>query len=328
MQSVIAFLKEHQILYNKLEQLPQSGGDRLYYLVHTANEILVATQSNFVQENEAFFSFTKTFEHLKLPVPKILAISADKKIYLQTFAGSTCLLDEVVSKGFEPAVFNLYKQALKYLAQMQILGHSKINYNQCILATRFDATYAYNDLVYCKTFYADAVGITYSATALENDFKLLAERIGNIMPVYFMYRDFQGRNIMVHKNQLTFIDYQGGMAGPLAYDVASLLWQAKAALPADWKEDLLHYYINTINILLPEPIDKQNFITEYNYIVLMRLLQVLGAYGKRGLLEGKKHFVESIPNAINNLAVLEKDIAIKELYPELHKFITQIITKK
>jgi aminoglycoside/choline kinase family phosphotransferase len=137
-----------------------------------------------------------------------------------------------------------------------------------------------------------------------------------------MYRDLQGRNIMLCNNEPYFIDYQGGMQGPLQYDVASLLWQAKANLPKDWKEELLNFYLAELKKNIH--VDEVHFKANYQKIVLMRLLQVLGAYGRRGILEGKQHFIDSIPQGIANVKQFAQDIVLVKTMPELAKIITSL----
>jgi aminoglycoside/choline kinase family phosphotransferase len=165
--------------------------------------------------------------------------------------------------------------------------------------------------------------IVFDAKKLQAEFEILSTQIGAIQPVHFMYRDFQGRNIMVHQEQVFFIDYQGGMHGPLQYDLASLLWQAKAQLPQDWKEDLMHIYLQSVQVLLPN-LDITAFKTNYENIVLMRLLQVLGAYGRRGLLEGKAHFISSIPQGIANIKTWQTQNNIAHTLPTLWQVLQQL----
>jgi len=139
-----------------------------------------------------------------------------------------------------------------------------------------------------------------------------------------MFRDFQSRNIMVHKNGIYFIDYQGCMQGPPQYDVASLLWQAKAQLPAAWKEDLLNGYIASLSKLPVPRMDEIHFRRGYLQFVLLRMLQVLGAYGFRGLLEHKPHFISSIGPALKNLQEFLSDHPQIPTYPELRNLLEKL----
>jgi aminoglycoside/choline kinase family phosphotransferase len=141
-----------------------------------------------------------------------------------------------------------------------------------------------------------------------------------------MYRDFQSRNIMVHQDKVYFIDFQGGMKGALQYDVASFLWQAKAELPEQWKESLLNYYIEEVDKLLETSLDKKIFISQYNSYVLIRLLQVLGAYGFRGIFERKAHFLVSIPLALNNLKSFLEQKHTNFALPEFERLLNLVVS--
>jgi hypothetical protein len=136
----------------------------------------------------------------------------------------------------------------------------------------------------------------------------------------------QSRNIMLVNNTPYFIDYQGGRKGPLQYDIASLLFDAKANLSHSLRQELLDYYIETINKYIA--ITKQDFIRFYYGFVLIRILQALGAYGFRGLYEKKEHFLLSIPYAVNNLEWLLLNQHIPLKIPELTKVIELIINQE
>ena len=129
---------------------------------------------------------------------------------------------------------------------------------------------------------------------------------------------------MVENDDVYFIDFQGGMKGALQYDVASLLWQAKAQLSEDWKDNLLNYYMNEVDGLLDKKMDRTTFVSQYNGYVLIRLLQVLGAYGFRGLFERKAHFLASIPLALNNLKFFTDNKLVGIITPEFDRMLKLI----
>jgi hypothetical protein len=158
-----------------------------------------------------------------------------------------------------------------------------------------------------------------------DDFETLSTYLSNVSYKYFMFRDFQSRNIIVDSDQVFFIDYQGGMKGALQYDVASLLWQAKASLSEEWKDNLLQYYIGEVENLLNISIDRASFVSQYNGYVLIRLLQVLGAYGFRGLFERKAHFLSSIPLALRNLKFFIENKQINIATPEFDGILKQVV---
>jgi UPF0042 nucleotide-binding protein len=327
MQQLHSFLQQNNITYNSIEALPASGGGRQYFRVYTNDKPLIAAVANLLGESETFFSFTNTFNELKLPVPKIIAISNDHLVYLQEDLGTICLLDKVLENGHTQEVFNLYKNALQNLAKLQIYGHSKIDYTKCLGYNKFDAHAAYKDINYFIEHFVNPLNIDYDAENLNIEMLDFCAEINEIEPIYFMYRDFQGRNIMVHNNDVFFIDYQGGMQGPLQYDLASLLWQAKAQLPMQWKIDLYNIYLEAVQQIIP--ITNTNvFKTQYAKLVLLRLMQVLGAYGLRGLKEGKPHFISSIPSGIHNLEIWFMHFTLEPKYINLLHIIQQIIFNK
>ncbi len=308
--------------------IPASGGDRQYYRLQTSHGNLIATYSSNMPETQSFLAFSKVFQALQLPVPHIIAVNEAQDWYIQSDVGSECLLDIVLQEGLSDNVKNLYKQAVKALPKFQILAHPMVNYDWCLASKQFDATAALYDLNYYATYYLQQLQISYNADALQREFLAISESIGAIEPQFFMYRDLQGRNILVHDGQLAFIDYQGGMQGPLQYDVASLLWQAKAQLPQAFRQELLELYFTEANVLCSNALDKVLFFTNYYNIVLMRLLQVLGAYGRRGLQEGKQHFISSIPAALQNIREWMQLQDISQVYPTLHNTLLQIIKPK
>jgi aminoglycoside/choline kinase family phosphotransferase len=326
--AITQFIADNGIAYTSITPLPQSGGDRLYYRIVTDTATLIATYSNDVKENKTFFSFSASMLLANINVPKIIAISTDEKMYLQQDLGTTCLLDVIEQQGHTEANFALYKTVVKQLAQLNIRCANIIDYNLCLVNKQFDAKAALFDLNYCMQYFVQPLQIEVDEIQLLTEFIQLSNEIGNISPTYFMYRDCQGRNIMVQKDQVFFIDYQGGMQGPLGYDLGSLLWQAKANLPSAWKLQLLDIYINEANKLLPQPLDAAAFTTSYYKIVLMRLLQVLGAYGRRGLIEKKPHFISSIPFAIDNLQYWITCYNLQAEYPTIYNLLLQIIAIK
>jgi hypothetical protein len=166
----------------------------------------------------------------------------------------------------------------------------------------------------------------YDKQALLDDFDVLSTYLTRTEYKYFMFRDFQSRNIIVKDGQVSFIDFQGGMRGALQYDVASLLWQAKAELSEEWKDNLLNYYMDQIDGLLEHPVDRTLFVSQYNGYVLIRLLQVLGAYGFRGLFERKAHFLSSIPLALRNLKFFLEHKRVGIVTPEFDRMLRLVVS--
>ncbi len=313
---------------DRIEKLPQSGGDRIYFRIYAQSETYIATFNINVKENETFIHFSTHFLQRGLPVPVIYAISDDRKIYIQSDEGQYSLLDVLEKEGYNSISFDLYKKSLQQLAKLQINGDRELDYNYCLTAKEFGKQAIVSDLLYFKYYFLDTLKIPYDKQALLDDFETLSTYLNQTDHKYFLFRDFQSRNIMVNRDAIHFIDYQGGMKGALQYDVASLLWQAKANLPEEWKNDLLEYYMDEVESVLDETFDREHFKSQYNGYVLIRLLQVLGAYGFRGLFERKAHFLTSIPLALKNLRFFLQQNAMDLNTPELVKVLQIIISDR
>lgn len=307
-----------------IEKLPQSGGDRVYYRVFTTGQNFIATYSANLRETETFLYFTDTFKNAGAPVPEIYAVNADKTLYIQEDFGNASLLNVLEVEGLNDSTKDLYKKTLRSLAQLQINGDKDLDYTQCITGKEFGKQAILSDLLYFKYYFLDTLKIPYDKEKLGNDLDALSEYLNRADHKYFMFRDFQSRNVMVQKD-VFFIDYQGGMKGALQYDVASLLWQAKAGLTDEWKNELLEYYISCAEKELNQKIDRERFLSQYNGYVLIRLLQVLGAYGFRGLFERKAHFLTSIPLALRNLKWFLQNKKIGISVPEFERMLNLIV---
>ncbi len=308
-------------------KIPQSGSDRNYYQIISDSQLFIGTYSENIKENTAFIYCSNHFQNKKLNTPKVLITNSDCTAYLQEFVGTESLLDKLEQKKLCNEVFELYKKSLKKLVAIQVKGDDGFDYNQCITAKQFGKEAILSDLLYFKYYFLDTLQYPYDKQRLLKEFELLADYLHHAEHKFFMFRDFQSRNILINDNEVYFIDYQGGMKGALQYDVASLLWQAKAELSNEWKEELLNYYIEELEIELQATINKSRFINQYYGYVLIRLLQVLGAYGFRGLFERKAHFLASIPMGLNNLKYFVDHIILGIDTPEFDK-ILQFVTSE
>ncbi|MCZ2223497.1 MAG: phosphotransferase [Chitinophagales bacterium] len=311
-----------------IEKLQQSGSDRIYYRIFSANKTFIATYNLNIQENKTFIAFAHHFKQQGLSVPTIFCTNDDVTIYIQEDVGSNSLLNILEQEGESENVFNLFKKSLQQLAAIQIKGNEGLDYSLCITAQEFGKEAILSDLLYFKYYFLDTLKIPYDKQAMLQDFEALSIYLSYTEHKYFMFRDFQSRNIMVEKNNLSFIDFQGGMKGALQYDVASFLWQAKANLSNEWKEILLNYYIDEADKLLPKKIERTVFINQYNGYVLIRLLQVLGAYGFRGLFERKAHFLTSIPLALQNLKFFLENKKVGITTPEFDRVLKIVVSNE
>jgi len=328
MQQVILSIQE---LYKKwhgkeavaVDVLPQSGSERRYFRLHKEDgSTIIGTYGANIKENETFFYFSEKFFKQQLPVANIHAISDDRMFYLQEDFGDISLIDRLESEGYTDEIYNLFQKSLQTLAKLHVKGDDGLDYDRCLTNKEFGRQAIMADLLYFKYYFLDALRKPYDKQKLIDDFEALSNYLTHTEYKYFMFRDFQSRNIMVKKdNSIHFIDYQGGMKGAPQYDVASMLWQARANLSDEWKEKLLNDYISALEKIINSKINKSIFKSQYNGYVMIRLLQVLGAYGFRGLFERKAHFLTSIPLALTNLKWFINNQSIGIALPEFKRVL-------
>ena len=310
-----------------IKMLPASGSSRIYYRIQTEDKTYIATYNSNIEENIAFLAFSKHFAKANLPVPEIISVNDEKDCYIQSDLGDTSLFNYVQNcvknNSYDNTTIDLYKQAISNLVDFQIKGNKDLDYSVAFPSPSFDRNSVIDDLNYFKYYFLKANDeINFNESRLNADFQNIADFIMEAPADFFMYRDFQSRNIMIKDNKTYFIDYQGGRKGPLQYDIISLLYQVKAQLPNALRLELLdHYkkelskYVNTEEI---------GFDKYYNAFILLRLLQVLGAYGFRGLIQKKQHFIESIPFALNELLALKDNLHFPFETNELTNILNQI----
>ena len=311
----------------EMHALAANGSNRQYWRLSGATHRCIATFNNDVAENEAFFSFTKALYTHGILVPEVYLIGSDRRIYLQQDLGDETLYSHLYDKkrkgaGFDLEMLQLYKQALGDLARMQVAGRD-FDYQKAYPRTDFDAQSIMWDLNYFKYYFLKMRYIPFDENLLEQDFHCLTDYLLEADCKFFMYRDFQSRNIMLCDGKLYYIDYQGGRRGAAQYDVASLLYSAKSDLPERVRQELLDYYITCLAELFP--IDKDGFRHHLYGYVLIRILQTLGAYGYRGLFERKDYFLSSIPLALKNLRSVVENHPLPIHIPHLRHVLQLMI---
>ncbi len=291
------------------ELITGSGSNRKYYRLKGDNFSFIGVEGNSLEENQTFLELTKHFTEKKLPVPKLLAVSKDNKNYILSDLGDNSLFD-FIKKGRETGLFSskekeLLHKTIAKLPYFQVKGADNLDFSVCYPQSKFNKRSVYWDLNYFKYYFLKTTDVDFQEDKLEDEFERFAEILLKNDSNYFLYRDFQSRNVMIKDDEPYFIDYQGGRKGVLHYDVASFLWQAKANFSDELRTELLETYLNELQKLIK--VDTEKFKKDLIYFVLFRTLQVLGAYGFRGYFEKKTHFIESIPFALNNLEkLLEK----------------------
>ena len=275
----------------------------------------------------AFLSFSRTFRAAELPVPEIYAEDGETGVYLEEDLGDATLFDVLVAGRHGPSLdavsIGIYREALRLLPRFQIEAGKHIDYRVCYPRASFDRQSMLWDLNYFKYYFVKLAGVPVSEQALEDDFERFAELLSAAPRETFLYRDFQSRNIMVRDGKPWFIDYQGGRRGALQYDVASVLFDAKADLPFEIRDALLEEYLQAAQAL--SPLDRDAFLALYPLFAYIRIFQALGAYGLRGYYERKSRFLQSIPYAIRNLERLSIESPLPEELPALREVVRWLV---
>jgi aminoglycoside/choline kinase family phosphotransferase len=271
------------------------------------------------EENVAFLEFSKHFRRHGLPVPQIFAEDLSHGAYLQEDLGDTTLY-EFLSKNrtgadIAPEVIEAYRKVVAVLPRFQIEAGVDLDYKVCYPISSFDRQSIAWDLNYFKYYFLRLAGIPFNEQALEDDFSRLTDFLLSAPRDYFLYRDFQSRNIMLRNGDPFFVDYQGGRKGALQYDIASLLYDAKADLPPELRQQLLDHFLDRLAGFIE--LDREAFLQYYYAYVYVRIMQALGAYGFRGFYERKAHFLQSVPYALKNLRWLLHNVRLPIELPTL-----------
>ena len=279
------------------------------------------------EENVAFLEFSRHFRRHGLPVPEIYGEDLSQGAYLEEDLGSTTLFEFLSGHrdgaAIAPEAVAAYRKVVAVLPRFQIEAGSDLNYKVCYPRSSFDRQSIAWDLNYFKYYFLRLAGVPFNEQALERDFSRLTKFLLNASRDYFLYRDFQSRNIMLRRvlngvkneDQPFFLDYQGGRKGALQYDIASLLYDAKADLPPDLRQQLLDHFLASLAGFLD--VDRSEFMHFYYAYVYVRIMQALGAYGFRGFYERKEHFLQSVPYALKNLRWLLHNVELPIALPTL-----------
>lgn len=293
-----------------IEKLAGAGSNREYYRMGDAEgHTVVGCIGTSRDENHAFITLARHFAQRQLPVPHVLAATPDELRYLQQDLGTISLFDAIrggreAGGRYTLAEQQLLRRTIRELPNIQIRGARGLDFSQCYPQPEFDTDSVLFDLNYFKYCFLKATEIDFHELKLEADFRLLAKDLTAEPADAFLYRDFQARNVMLTAdNRPFFIDFQGGRRGPFYYDLASFLWQASARYSDKLRRELVFEYYNALKLYTEVP-STHHFVERLRLFVLFRTLQVLGAYGFRGYFERKRHFIESIPPAMDNLRQL------------------------
>ena len=318
------YVGEHCLSFHKI---PQSGSNRLYFRISFENhDSIMGAFNDNVKENEAFFSFTDFFLKQNINVPEVLAIDDSKIYYLLTDLGDETLYSHLTANrtvaGPSAETIELYRMVLQQLPRLQMTGKQGIDFSVCYPRSSFDRQSMQWDLNYFKYYFLKLAGISFDEQLLEDDFQKLIDFLLQAGNFYFLFRDFQSRNIMIFNNEPYFIDYQGGRRGALQYDIASLLYDGKADLSPDLRNELLEFYLSELSNYIP--VRRNEFLQFFDAFALIRIMQAFGTYGFRGYYEKKAHFLLSIPYAIRNIKYILDNCHLQLEIPELFSALRKI----
>lgn len=308
--------------------LPVAGSDRRYYRMKANNLSVIGSFNPDNREHQVFLLLSRHFFSKGFAVPQVFCANPTQGTCLLQDLGDESLLvaiEKIRHKpDFETQLFELYLKVISDLIRFQLEGDATLDYSQ-LPHPAFDSQSMHWDLNYFKYCFLKPSGVAFDEQRLESDFRRLTSFLSAETLQGFMYRDFQARNIMLHNHSLYYIDYQGGRRGALQYDLVSLLFQARAAIPDQTRDKLIDFYLALLQRRVE--LDAQSFINRLKGFALLRLLQVMGAYGYRGWFERKPHFLESLPMLKPNLQwVLKHQSGLPEL-SEVYRILQQILQK-
>ncbi|MGN0201707.1 MAG: phosphotransferase [Candidatus Cryptobacteroides sp.] len=309
---------------DSVEELTSSGSNRRYFRIKGGDVSIIGVIGTCKEENNAFLSLADHFLEKGIKVPHVLAVSGDKLRYIQEDLGDDQLY-KMVSQGRESGEYSTYEcrllcRAMEMLPHIQFKGAEDFDWNVCYPEPAFNGRMVMFDLNYFKYCFLKATGLEFNEVRLQDDFERMRDDIMKNMGETFMYRDFQARNIMVKDGELYFIDFQGGRKGPIYYDVASFVWQARSRYPEALRKEMVRTYLQSLKAYVD--ISEEEFNSKLRLFVLFRTLQVLGAYGFRGYFEKKPHFLGSVPYAIGNLRKLLREPFTE--YPYLNEVLDKL----
>lgn len=309
-----------------IEELTSSGSNRRYFRIRGGDISIIGVIGTCIEENNAFISLADHFLEKGLKVPHVLSVSRDRLRYIQEDLGDDQLY-RMVSRGRESGEYSSYEcrllcRAMEMLPHIQFRGAEDLDWNVCYPEPAFNGRLVMFDLNYFKYCFLKATGLEFNEVRLQDDFEKMRDDIMKNMGDTFMYRDFQARNIMVKDGEPYFIDFQGGRKGPIYYDVASFVWQARSRYPEALRQEMVRTYLQSLKSYMD--ISEEEFNSKLRLFVLFRTLQVLGAYGFRGYFEKKPHFLGSVPYAIGNLRKLLREPFTE--YPYLNEVLSKLTT--
>jgi aminoglycoside/choline kinase family phosphotransferase len=306
------------------------GSGRVIVRLANATHGAIGIQNDVAEENAAFLEFTRHFRAHGLPVPEIYRVDETHNAYVEEDLGDMTLFQYLSQHRngaeIEPEAVSAYRRVVEVLPRFQVEAGRDLDYKFCYPRASFDRQSIAWDLNYFKYYFLKLSGVPFHEQALEEDFERLTEFLLSADRDYFLYRDFQSRNVMLRDGEPYFLDYQGGRRGALQYDIASLLFDAKAELPPDVRAQLLEDYLEALAKYIP--VNREKFLEHYYAYVYIRIVQALGAYGFRGFFERKAHFLQSVPYALQNLRWLLHNATLPIELPALMAAFTNMVSSE
>lgn len=311
----------------KVETLKAHASERKIYRLLGPTGSICGVENPYPLENRAFVYFAKHFKSLGLPVPEIFSETQDGLCYLEEDLGDETLFDRLTKERssqdqFPKSIEELYGRALDILPRFQVVAGKTLDYSRCFQVTEFGIPSIQWDMNYFLESFLSKTTIEFDRDALKDDFAVFAMHVAEAPSDFFMYRDFQSRNIMIKNGAPYFIDFQGGRKGPLQYDLASILYQSSAQIPSEIRKRLCHRYVQSLQNYLS--ITEEEFLKYLDRFILIRMMQVLGTYGRQGLEAGKEYFTNSIPLAVKTIHAVAEREPIMDRIPELKKIFERL----
>jgi len=305
-----------------VKNLKADASERRIFRLFTDENSVIGVYNDNAKENLAFINFTKTFIELGLNVPSITAVSSDNLFYIEEDLGDISLFKFSLNNGRDKLI-PYYEQALADLVRFQTEAKDKIDYDYCYQTTKFDGNVLKYDAEKFEKYFLIKDDINNSKrNLLGSTVEILSAVSDKTDSDYFLYRDFQPRNIMIKGNELYYIDYQSGRKGPLQYDVASFLYSGSINLTEAERNSLLEFYLNELSKYIE--FDRQDFKNKFYYFALMRLLQVIGSYFFLYETRNDESAKNKIPKALKNIKELSKNID-NEIILKFIESVTQLI---
>lgn len=300
-------------------ELKADASERKIYRIFCDGKTCIGVYNESTGENRAFVSFSRTFRKLNFRVPEIINVSSDELFYIEEDLGDMTLYGYSVLTDSGKSLFEYYKSALCDLPDFQIRAKDEIDYGYCYQTKLFDEIVLESDVQKFMSYFLKQFGKCKLKDA--DVIKISKELSGIISKTpngFFLYRDFQPRNIMIKNGLLYYIDYQSGRKGPLQYDVASFLYSGSIRLSEAERVLLLEHYLKIIYDYIKY--DPDEFRHSFYYFVFARLLQVLGSYAYIYEKRSDERMIAKISGAIDKMEGIKIYIESREI----KKFIEEL----